>query len=538
MQTKSRHDNNENNGEVYNMAGQENHKGKCRNYILVIAGLAVFNFLFLGTEYVFDNRMAELVSVDRVVWAQSIILTVSAAGFLIYPVLKRYRSGQAGVIMQLVSGVICMLSIWMMTGSRSEQSLMIWGCVFFLFAGMFGSKAHDLAAAILKNSSHMALMVGTAYAAGLLLQFINNNLVTDSRIQASVLLMFVVIFVVLLEHLRAENETEVQYNASIHPGITCGALVCCVLLMAFIFAALDNIVTYYHAKGTIDAGEWPRLLLVLSGILAGILFDLKKRRFMSLVMYCVTILSVIGILLIGMGGSILAGLIVFYLATGFFVVFFTTGFMEVSYYTRVPALWAGFGRAVNNIGAGIVGFISTMMPHAMSGNADGSGISGGLSPMLLASIVILVLFVMINIAMFIYSSQLQVNIIEECFEREGDMEGIIKETASAIAGSALDHASGKYDIGSKNVKEESDGMDTVDYYSQFAEEYRLTDREQDVLRELLESDESVQDIAEKLYISRTALYKHISSLNKKTDTRSRIGLIQFYYAWRKPNKDI
>ena len=32
-----------------------------------------------------------------------------------------------------------MLSIWMMTGNRSERSLLIWGCVFFLFAGMFGS---------------------------------------------------------------------------------------------------------------------------------------------------------------------------------------------------------------------------------------------------------------------------------------------------------------------------------------------------------------------------------------------------------------
>ena len=514
------------------MSGQKKHKEKYRNYILAIAGLAVFNFLFLGTEYFFDNRMAELVSAERVVWAQSIILTVSVAGFLIYPVLKRYRSRQAGAIMQLVSGVICMLSIWMMTGSRSEYRLMIWGCVFFLFAGMFGSKVHNQAAAILKNSSHMALMVGSAYAAGLLLQFINNNLVTDSRVQASMLLTFVVVFVVLMDRLRSEEEAEVQYNVSIHPGLTCGALVCCVLLMTFIFAALDNIVTYYHAKGAIDVGEWPRLLLVLSGILAGILFDLKKRRFMSLVMYCMTILSVICILLIGMGGSILAGLLVFYLAAGFFVVFFTTGFMEVSYYTKVPALWAGFGRAVNNIGAGIVGFISTMLPHAMSGNMDGNGRNGGLSPMFLASIVILILFVMISIAMFIYSSQLRVNIIEERFEREEDMDGLTSEAASATAGSVVDSFSGKHRIESENVTKEPDDTDTVDYFARFAEEYRLTDREQEVLRELLESDESVQDIAGKLYISRTALYKHISSLNEKTDTRSRIGLIQFYYAWR------
>lgn len=56
-----------------------------------------------------------------------------------------------------------------------------------------------------------------------------------------------------------------------------------------------------------------------------------------------------------------------------------------------------------------------------------------------------------------------------------------------------------------------------------------------MLKILLASDDEVQEIANKLYISRAMLYRYISSLNKKTDTNSRIGLIQFYYIW-KPEK--
>lgn len=48
---------------------------------------------------------------------------------------------------------------------------------------------------------------------------------------------------------------------------------------------------------------------------------------------------------------------------------------------------------------------------------------------------------------------------------------------------------------------------------------------------LLSSDDSVQEIADALFISRAALYRHIGSLNEKTETKSRIGLIQFYYGW-------
>ena len=56
------------------MSEQKNQKGKYRNYILAITGLAVFNFLFLGTEYFFDDRMAELVPAGRVYGHRALFL--------------------------------------------------------------------------------------------------------------------------------------------------------------------------------------------------------------------------------------------------------------------------------------------------------------------------------------------------------------------------------------------------------------------------------------------------------------------------------
>ena len=47
------------------------------------------------------------------------------------------------------------------------------------------------------------------------------------------------------------------------------------------------------------------------------------------------------------------------------------------------------------------------------------------------------------------------------------------------------------------------------------------------------SDDNIQEIAEQLAISRAALYRHIGNLNEKTETKTRIGLIQFYYSWKK-----
>ena len=79
--------------------------------------------------------------------------------------------------------------------------------------------------------------------------------------------------------------------------------------------------------------------------------------------------------------------------------------------------------------------------------------------------------------------------------------------------------------------DQKDWAEAVDKFAAFSSEYALTDREQEVLQTLLSSDENVQDIAHTLGISRAAIYRHISNMNEKTETKARIGLIQFYYGW-------
>lgn len=70
----------------------------------------------------------------------------------------------------------------------------------------------------------------------------------------------------------------------------------------------------------------------------------------------------------------------------------------------------------------------------------------------------------------------------------------------------------------------------------FAECFGLTEREQEVLQILLLSDDGMQEIADSLFVSRAMLYRHVAALNEKTGTRSRIGLIQFYYNWEEEKK--
>lgn len=119
-----------------------------------------------------------------------------------------------------------------------------------------------------------------------------------------------------------------------------------------VFAALNAGLTTSHAAGAIDLGDWPRLLLVVSALAAGALYDLRGRSYMNIIMTCAAMLSTLSFFVLitdGNGGNALAATIIFYLGTGFFVVFFTAKFAAISMYARWSYLWPCMGRVINNI---------------------------------------------------------------------------------------------------------------------------------------------------------------------------------------------
>lgn len=451
----------------------------------VIAVLALFNFTFLGTEYLFDNMMAYLTDAKQVVVAQSYILGASVVGFLLFPLINRRIQQRAKYLMAFVASVVSIVCIFVIQQHATYTSVLAAGCLVFILLGIAGSVSHYAASVALDNDSNLAKTVGVAYALGLLLQFMNNNFVKNDTVEAIILSVFMMILVILLVCLNQDAIEKKVNHVLINPVAAGGALIASVALMTYIFATLDNVVTYVHAGDSVDIGQCPRLLLALSGLIAGVLFDIRERRYMNIIMYCVTLLSTLCVVVIALGGPFLIGLIVFYLSAGFFVVFFTTGFMDLSYYMKLPELWAGLGRAVNNLCAATIGAASLALIE--SENA------------ILIIAVALILFALINVTSFIYSNQFAP------YMEKGEIQKPDKEE-----------------------KAEEDAMK----FARFSETFSLTPREQDVLQMLLTSDDSVQEIADQLFISRAALYRHITALNEKTKTKSRIGLLQFYYAWK------
>lgn len=458
---------------------------KRESYIYAVTLMGLFTFLFLGVEYFFVNVLSHIVSEDQTVLAQNYALGVSAAGFVLYALFEHFckdRLKEVCFIFIALLSVLCMAFIYMGT---TYTAVFFAGLVLFLLLGLTGSAAFYTSMCRMKTEQYLARTVGISYALGILLQFVNNNLIRSELAEMIVLFVFLLILIALLLKWDYCKEDKVQTNLSlsdeegndVNGKIVGILLILLVLLMTCIFSTLDNAVTLVHSSGEMDIGQWPRILLAFSGLVAGFVFDFKNRKYMGIIMYCVMVLSTICIAVLRFSGSFLVGLIVFYLSTGFFSVFFTCGFMEISRYMKVPKLWAGMGRAVNNMTAAVIA-----NPVLLLLSSDRN---------LVTIVLILVLFVAVSIVAVMYT-----------FQKKIFLEELIATVTEEI-----------------NDEEK---------LRNFSELFSFTERESEVFDRLVNTEDNNQEIAESLFVSRRTLERHISAIYEKTGVKSRIGLLNLY----------
>lgn len=494
-----------------------------------ISSLALFYFVFLCSEYMFDNRMAVFTDSNGVVMAQSFILGSSVPGFLSYYFIDRICDKKSfnKKIIPCISGalsLICMIGIYL-TGSYAGE--LLFGIILFIVLGYFGSLIHTQAALAVKHLDEglngITQLAGISYGIGILLQLVHNNLIADGMCQVIFLVAAMIIMTVFCAGSLCEvcgytssdgvSSVENTDTESADKGCAEGdkhalkklgiILILIVFVMTFVFATLDNAVTLVHAAGSVDIGQWPRIILAYSGIVAGFLYSTDDNRMMDFIMYIVLLLSTTCLIVISCGGPFMIGLIIFYLSAGFFSVYFASRFMIFACHTDKPALWAGMGRAVNNTAAVVVAGVSLYIMRA---------------PQYVTMIIGVLLFAVTSVIMFIYYEQ----------QRSGDTE-----IHSSVESHNTENvyrkrqAEDKADI----TVHEAAKMTDDELLELFVQEFNLTPREGEVLAYLLHSDESMQEVAKQLAVSRAALYRHIANMNEKTKTKARMGLVQFYYSW-------
>ena len=71
-------------------------------------------------------------------------------------------------------------------------------------------------------------------------------------------------------------------------------------------------------------------------------------------------------------------------------------------------------------------------------------------------------------------------------------------------------------------------LDPQEAFRLLSELFILTPKETEVFDKLVNSEESIQEIADGLYLSRRTCQRHIAAIYEKAGVKSRMGLYQLY----------
>lgn len=457
-------------------------------YIYAIVLMGLFTFVFLSVEYMFVSRLSLLVSQQRATLSQNYVLGVSTAGFLLYPLFKHFLNNRLYKLLMIITGLLSVFLTISTSYGKSFEYIFSGGIILFILLGLVGGNVYYVSACMIRNR-HLAKTAGISYFLGILLQFINHNAIHIRTIQLVILsVSMLLLFILLIENERilsrystdkyaAKTIIESSAKGNKHNILLYISIIVLVILMACLFSTLDSAVTLVHSDGIADIGQGARILLAFSGLAAGFIFDISNRKYTGIIMYCIMILSTLCIVLLEFSKPFVAVLIVFYLSAGFFAVFFTSEFMELSQYVRIPELWAGMGRAVNNITAAV---IASFVLQLLSSDNN-----------LLKIILILVLFVLVSIMSVIYT-----------FEKYYFIQQFTHHT--------------------DEVTNEQDKLHKL------TTQYSFTEREGEVFSYLVTTEDNIQTISEHMHVSRRTLERYISAIYEKTGVKSRVGLINLF----------
>lgn len=457
--------------------------------INALLALALFTFAFLAAEFRFDINVGLLAGAERVVIAQGFILGASVIGFIGYaPLLAlAQRKGQPKAI-ATAAVPIAIVGLTQIQFPTGPFALEILGCVAFLGLGLLGATAHHAFALAFQDDPKLATGAGAAYAAGILLQFALNLLDCGGIVELIILgAATIIISALSAAPQEADENSHSTINPLTEPSHVLAKQACwsiaLVMILACLFSTLDNVVTFSNAHGTIAVQTWPRLFLAASGLAAGTVFDLAERRYMGLIMLGVTVLSTISILAVEAGADPNLGLIVFYLSSGFFVTFFTATFTQLAPRMHTPALWAGMGRAANNVCAFTTSGISLALVT-----------SGNVALIMIGALVLLVAASVAFVAAGLFRLPQT--------EQEREHQQLAEEALAA-----------------PSIEEQRQA---------FIADHGLTPREVDVLMAVTQDDRPLKQVAEELGISMRMVQRHLSSIYQKTDTQTRAGLTKAF----------
>ena len=402
-------------------------------------------------------------------------------GFLLYGLFYRLavRRSQSPAA-YVVPGLFLICCALLVFCGHDSLFYVIVSMTAALCVGMLGGAAHRWMSMESVADAAVARCMGLGRSAAVILQYL---LQICWGVSAFLPLFMLAAFVLFLYVLRQAPQTDaegenkprrIRPRRLVFPVVIAATLI---LFSCFYNESIHHLMI--RSDYAANVYSWPRLMMVPVYLLFAVTGDRKNGRYVPLVSFCIMLIALLNVVLIGHAGTYWLNMCFFYFSIAASTSYYLLTFWRLAPETRHSAFWAPFGRMLDSAMVLLTGvFRLSALP----------------APVVLGADIVGIALVVVLMAV------------------GGDFN-LTEAPEIAPAPSEI--------LPTLSPEETLDRL---------RERYQLTQREVEVLQKLLLTEDELQPIADSLYISRRVLGRHITSIYQKTGAKSRVGLYQIYHA--------
>ncbi|MEN6328572.1 MAG: LuxR family transcriptional regulator [Syntrophomonas sp.] len=265
-------------------------------------------------------------------------------------------------------------------------------------------------------------------------------------------------------------------------------LAAAVVIIAYLSALYEGVISMVYTAEEQSILN-TRLLYCVSVVAAGLVADLKGRRYLALISVGVMTILILDVFLLNYPAVKILNWIILFLGAGFLAMFVTLNFIDVAHLTPRPAWWTGAGRIIKHLASAFGSFLGVYL---------WSNPNTGLLVIITQYLILLVALIFLLFKLY------QMLILEKA---DVDIPNFANPVILPVAESEVPLLSGELLPCNLEIRK-----------------YRFTDREKQVLASIIASS-TIKEIAAGLYISERTVKFHIKNILTKTDTKNQKDLL-------------
>lgn len=482
--------------------------------LLTTTIFSVYLFVHMSILTMINRSSTGVLDQSAHIWMYYIDQIFLVAGFILFSILwNRIKSDQGRARIIAVATILTFFPVFIMLIYPSTFAFLVLAPIVNISLGILGGAINFFISVALFETGNVGRILAISATFAYLLQYFV-QILADNKILLLLLIIAGMLSItgivkrtwewILVECLPG-SDSSLQQSIDIprikRAFVSLSILsIMAVCLLTYYDSQLLRLMVESDMK-SITAYSWPRLFAILGYLVIGILGDFKDKRYVHIAFFILTFWLILSPVIYAENPTGKAALVLFYVVVGSSICYMYLMFMRLAPLTgRNAPLIASMGRVIE----GLFGVVFSFLPWEKMG-------LGTLIAFGIASCSIMLATYLLNGDLYIH-------------DRSKEEVVPVSETEEAIEDPIKEQEQEQDPEPATDTEPEA----PAEPFEIFAKHYNLTEREKDVCRRLLFTEDAGQKIADDLLISRRVFQRHVASIYEKTGTKSRMGLFKAY----------